>query len=282
MIEADARWVISQVAEATGRSFAEAEIKQLLALTGNYPSLLKAASLWLSRASSIPAVGAWTEALLGERSLRYRLEEIWLGLTQEERLVLSELQKRQSQRAGPKRSQDQTVAPPSPFLDKRWESLSQQQSEVLAHLAIKGVCSQAEEGWRISGDLLAAYIAKVEGRGGGKIWLDEATGELYQGQTPLASLAPLERAVLHFLVRHPRIQHTKTDLIVNTWPDDLRRYGVSDQSLYQLIMDLRKKIEPTRPSPATYSPGEASQKGAINFSRRAGRGEGEKFYVTSR
>ena len=65
----------------------------------------------------------------------------------------------------------------------------------------------------------------------------------------MRDLSPLARAVLHFLVRHPRARHTKTDLIVNTWPDELRRQGVTDDSLYQVIRELRKKIEPNPAKP---------------------------------
>jgi len=48
------------------------------------------------------------------------------------------------------------------------------------------------------------------------MWLDEATGEIYQGQTLLENLTALERTVLSFLIRHPRQRHTKTDLIIST------------------------------------------------------------------
>ena len=106
-----------------------------------------------------------------------------------------------------------------------------------------------DTGWRIFSDLFAAYVAGAEGQSNGKIWLDETTDELYQAQTLLGDLSPLERAVLHFLVRHPRIRHAKTDLIVSTWPDELRRQGVTDDSLYQVIRELRKKIEPDPAQP---------------------------------
>jgi DNA-binding response OmpR family regulator len=98
-------------------------------------------------------------------------------------------------------------------------------------------------------DLFAAYVVDAEGQSNGKIWLDETTDELYQGQTLLGDLSPLERAVLHFLVRHPRVRHAKTDLIVSTWPDELRRQGVTDDSLYQVIRELRKRIEPNPAQP---------------------------------
>jgi hypothetical protein len=244
MVEADARWVINQVAETTGRSFTEAEIRRLIDLTGSYPSLLKAVSLWLVHASPVPEREAWADALLRERSLQYRLEEIWTSLTQAEQLVLCELQKWQSRVTGETVGDRGQAA-----LDKAFRGLGERHGGVLTRLAEKGLCRQAEVGWRIRGELLAAYVATVEGRGGAAIWLDEETDTLYQGSAPLEDLSPLERAVLSFLVRQPRIRHTKTDLIVNAWPDELRQYGVADQSLYQVILELRKKIEPNWTKP---------------------------------
>jgi DNA-binding response OmpR family regulator len=97
--------------------------------------------------------------------------------------------------------------------------------------------------------LLAAYLAGTKGEGRGKIWLDEETHEIYQGQTLLGPLAALEQSVLTFLIQRPRQRHTKTDLIINTWPDELRRQGVSDNSLYQVIFSLRQVIEPDPADP---------------------------------
>ena len=104
-------------------------------------------------------------------------------------------------------------------------------------------------GWRIFADLLTAYIAATEGRGNGKIWLDQETDVLYQDQTPVEGLSPLEREVLHFLVQYPQTRHTKTDLIINSWPDELRQQGVTDDSLYQVVSELRKKVEPNPVKP---------------------------------
>jgi DNA-binding response OmpR family regulator len=145
-------------------------------------------------------------------------------LTQEERRALAEVQK---QRAGVER----------------------QHRHALTGLADKGLCRRTDAGWRILSDLFDAYVAGVEGQANGKIWLDESTDELYQGQTLLADLSPLERSVLHFLTSHPRVRHAKTDLIVGTWPDELRRQGVTDDSLYQVIRELRKRIEPNPAKP---------------------------------
>jgi hypothetical protein len=137
----------------------------------------------------------------------------------------------------------------SQALDKTHAALFQQHGDTLDSLVVKGLCQPAGKGWRISSGLLAAYVGGLAGRSCDAIWLDEETGELYQGQTRLDGLAPLEEAVLHFLVKHPRIRHTKTDLIVAAWPDELRQEGVTDDSLYQVIKGLRKRIEPNPSKP---------------------------------
>ena len=245
MVGEDARSIVDQMAAATHQSFTELESERLITLTGSYPSLLRAASLWLASAAPTSAIEAWPEVLLAERSLQYRLEEIWVALTQPEQLALSELQKWQSGVAGDKDS------------DKVIRGIADRYGEELTQLTAKGLCRQSEPGWHIRSDLLAAYIATVEGRGSSKIWLDEETDTIYRGQMPVENLTPLERAVLLFFIKNPGKRHTKTDLVVGAWPEDLRQYGVNDQSIYQVILDLRKKIEPnwTKPPPPDHLAG---------------------------
>jgi DNA-binding winged helix-turn-helix (wHTH) protein len=235
MDETDARRLIAEETYMASPSPSEAEVVYLLTLTGGHPALLKAAChWWLSRSDRLPASDEWADALLAERTIRSRLEEIWAGLTQEEGQALSEVQGRCLR--------DSTIVADS-------RGLEEQHRHVLRNLAEKGLCQRTAGGWRILGDLFAAYVASVAGQSSGKIWLDEMTEELYQGQNPLRDLSPLERAVLHFLVDHPKTRHTKTDLIVSTWPDELRRQGVTDDSLYQVIRELRKRIEPSPAKP---------------------------------
>jgi DNA-binding response OmpR family regulator len=174
---------------------------------------------------------------------------MWNGLTQEEQLALSELQILQA-RLGERDTSNQKSDAGAGELDKAFRSLARQQHHALTRLAAKGLCRQTKTGWRIVGDLLTMYIVNVEGRGRGKIWLDEKADILHQGQTPLKELTPLERSVLRFFVKHPRVGHPKTDLIMSVWPEDARRdIGVSDDSLYQVISSLRTKIEPNRAKP---------------------------------
>jgi hypothetical protein len=232
MNETDARQLIAEEVHAAPSPPNDDDVAHLLALTGGYPALLKAACHWWLSTPDRPAPSEWTSALLAERSIQSRLEEIWAGLTQEEQQALAEVCKLRGRASA-----------------KDLDGLERQHRHALARLRAKGLCQQTEAGWRAFSDLFAAHVTEAGDQGGGRIWLDEKTDELRQGQARVEGLSPLERSVLHFLVKHPRARHAKTDLIISTWPDELRRQGVTDDSLYQVISELRKKIEPnpTRP-----------------------------------
>jgi len=247
MAETDARHLITQATHAAPYSPDEPDISLLLALTGSYPILLKTACVWWLTGANKLARADWETALLAEPTIQHRLVKIWQGLTQEEQFILRQLQTRHTgflmdARAGDGQSNREILdLPAQDFL---------RHDDVLEGLALKGVCRHTRQGgWQIAIGLLAAYLAGIKGQGRGKIWLDEETQEIYQGQTPLKGLAALEQAVLTFFIQRPRLRHTKTDLIINTWPDELRRQGVSDNSLYQVIFSLRQAIEPDPSEP---------------------------------
>lgn len=228
------------ICRATGKRSVtpdEADMAKMMALTGGFPSLLRATCYWWTSTNNKPLAHKWAEALLRERSVQHRLSQLWTRLTQEEQFVLSEVQKIEEVVS---RAENASQAVPE---------LGTKHLDTLERLVEKGLCSQVDQGWRLSGELLARYVAEVENRGRGKIWLDEATGEIYQEQASLAELTALEREVLTFLLRNPYSKHTKTDLIVNTWPDELRQKGVSDNSLYQVILLIRRAIEPNPSKP---------------------------------
>lgn len=225
--EGDACFVIAQQTEAAPVPPTGPEINRLLELTGGYASLLKATCHWWLTRPDRPPVDQWLQTLLTDHRLRHRLEEIWTGLTDAERLILVETRR------------GATVAPKAERATARPEPDLQQH-----RLAELGLCHKKFGGWHIRSELLAAYLARMKQPETHAIWLDEKTGELFQDQTPLTGLSPLAREVLIFLIQHPFQRHTKTDLIVNAWPDELRRNGVTDDSLYQVVKELRKKIEP--------------------------------------
>jgi hypothetical protein len=241
MNDHDARQVIGRATQTASTPPAEAEINVMLTLAGNFPALLKAIGQWWLATLNKPPLTEWETALLAERSIQHRLARMWPGLTQEEQRVLSEVQKLQAQTGHLNKNN-------SKKLDEAFQGLAKQYFPILERLATKGLCLQANLGWQVNGDLLASYVGQVEGRGRGKIWLDEHS-QIHQDQLVLTELTDLQRAVLTFLIQHPYQRHTKTDLIFNTWPDDLRQKGVSDEALYQIILEVRRQIEPNPAQP---------------------------------
>lgn len=227
MSKLDARQLIDQETFLVPNSPKATDIDVLMTLTGNYPALLKAACSWWSETKNRPAYSEWGAELFEQPAIQYRLQEIWSGLSQEEGFVLAELQKSQSNRAN---------------FNKGYEHL-------LYRLEVKGICEESEAGWHIVSELFATYITTMIGRSLGKIWIDDETDEIYQGQQSVKNLTPLEREVLRFFIKRSRVRHPKTEIIINAWPDEMRRNGVTDDSLYQVISGLRKKIEPKPTEP---------------------------------
>jgi hypothetical protein len=250
MQDADARNLIAQATQAAPIAPTKTDMTTMLALTGNYPALLRATCYWWLTTPDKPPHAGWQAALLAQDCIRHRLEKIWAGLTQEERFTLARLQVLQVVSAGVMVTNGSSVHYQPKGGGQSLADFSEKQQDVLAGLAAKGVCVQTNTGWRVAGDLLAAYVAEVKGRSRGRVWLDVPTGDTYQGSTLLTQLTTLERSVLAYLIQHPRVRHTKTDLIVNTWPDELRREGVTDNSLYQVIFAIRQAIEPNPTEPA--------------------------------
>lgn len=233
MAREDSKLLIEQETQLAPARPTTIEVETILELTGGFPSLLKATCVWWSTLRDRPSPEKWPSLLLANPSVEYRLREILTGLNQEELLILSEVEKLSNQH-------NQTDS---------LEKLAQQNKQVLDHLTTKGICQSSKPGWRIVSKLLGMHVARAKGRGKGRLWWDEHTRGAYQGQILLQDLTSLERDVLHFLLRYPRMRHTKTDLIVNAWPDELRMKGVTDDSLYQVIAGLRKKIEPIPAKP---------------------------------
>ncbi|MEZ4736972.1 MAG: winged helix-turn-helix domain-containing protein [Caldilineaceae bacterium] len=231
MNEQDTRDTIARRVQVVDQPPTAAEIEAIWRLSGGYPSLVMVLCRWWLTHPQRPELSQWQAALPKEASVRHRLEDIWAGLTQEEQLVLAEVQK-------------------STLLDaKAQQAVGQRYTDVLENLVDKGLCIAAANGWRLFSRLFADHVAQVGGYSRGKIWLERETQTLYHGQQVLAGLTPKERALLQFLVEQPRQQHTYTDVIVAAWTDEERYHGVTNDSLFQVVRGLRQKIEPTPSHP---------------------------------
>ena len=231
MNEQDTRDTIARRVQMVDQRPTAAEIAAMWHLSGGYPSLVMVICRWWLTHPQRPPLAEWSAALHREAGVRHRLEDIWLGLTQEEQMVLAEVQK-------------------SALLDKKAQSaVGQRYAPVLADLVEKGLCHPDSNGWRLFSQLFADHVAQVGGYSRGKIWYDAAGGALYHGQSVLTDLTPKERVLLQFLVEQPRQQHTYTDVIVAAWTDDERYNGVTNDSLFQVVRGLRQKIEPNPSQP---------------------------------
>ena len=235
MEEDDSRWVISQVETATGQSFSTVQVNRLIELTGGYPALLRAASLWLATSDPIVDQDGWQGLLMAESSIRNRLRDLRYGLTGEEEAVLSILQN----------------AWTIDSVKNRQESLRQiadKYQPVLKHLQRKRLCYETEDGWRLFCSLFAEFVADMEGISDGKIRYEEKTDRFFLGDTELTKLSDRDRRLLKHFLDHAQIAHTVDDLIEAAWPED-DGGGVSNEAVQQAIRHLRKQIEPNPAKP---------------------------------
>lgn len=250
LAEADARHMLNHIVRTAAVPPSAAEVTAMLRLSGRFPSLLQAVGHWWRLASTRPTnLNQWCEAMLEENSILHRLERIWNGLTQEEKLALSELQKSQAWEEETSMTDSTNSAPSVRSPLKPAGRVAQQQQRLLVRLAAKGLCEWSNGQWRLNSTLVATYVASIEGRVRGKIWLDEEARTVYQGEQLLEGLTNLQYEIVRFLLLYPRIRHTRDDIIDNAWPEEEQREGITPNALQVHIASIRKKIEPNPAQP---------------------------------
>jgi DNA-binding winged helix-turn-helix (wHTH) protein len=231
----DARWIIGQVETVSGQSFTEAQVDQLIELTGGYAALLRAASHWLANSSPVPEMSVWEERLFAEPDIQNRLIDLRQGLTGEEEAALSALQ----------------LALMLNSTKERQASLRQigeKYQQVLTRLQRKRLCRSTEAGWTLFSPLFARFVAQMEGVSAGKIRCDSTSDRFFLGEQELTGLSEKDRRLLRYFLDHPRTAHTVDDLIEAAWPEDFSD-GVSDEAVQQAIRHLRQQLEPNPAKP---------------------------------
>jgi hypothetical protein len=223
----------------------EADCATMLRLSGGFPSLIKAAAdLWALGKLSGHARTLWRNLLLDESAIQYRLDRLWQGLTQEEKQLLTEMQQRPDDCAA------QVGGPTSRLTPAGQHMLAQRADSAAQRLATKGCCTHESAGWRVSGDLLAAYVERHMGSVRGRIWYDEPARVIYQGQLAINELTPLEFAILRFLILNPYARHTSDTIIDQAWPTDENKHVITANNLQVHISSIRKKIELNHATPS--------------------------------
>lgn len=231
----DARWVVHQVEAATGESFKKAHVDRLIEVTGGYPALLRAASLWLTGVSPVPKLDSWPDILAAQASIQNRLEDLRHGLTGEEEAVLSVLQAAWMIESTKKR-------------EESLRQISEKYAPVLKRLELKRLCKKVDSYWQIFSCLFAGFVAQMEGISAGKIWLDSGTGRFFLGERELTGLSDRDRRLMQHFLERPNTAHSIDDLIEAAWPED-DSGGVSNEAVQQAIRHLRKQIEPNPAKP---------------------------------
>ena len=225
----DARWVIGQVETAMDQSFADGWGESLIDLTGGYPALLRAASLWVAQLSPKPDTATWADHLLAEPTIQNRLRDVWQGLTSEEQTALFVLQA--ALHIASQRERKKSI-----------DQIENQHRNGLDRLKAKRLCAETDAGWRIFSPLFAEFVARVERISGGRIWREAETDRFFRGDGELVDLSERDRRLLRHFLDHPKAIHSIDNLVDAAWYEDDSR-GVRDDAVQQAIRHLRKQIE---------------------------------------
>lgn len=231
----DARFVVHQATHAAAQPPSEVEIEAILKLTGNFPALTRTVSQWwLTGPPTLPPT-QWAKLLQARSPIRYRLDQLWEGLTQEEQYVLAKIQGLQTTQ----KDKD---------LKQGFQKLAEAHRDGLQRVLEKGLCLPVKVGWQIFGELLFSYVETLEGRPLGTIWLDEH-GQIFQGSEPITALPNLQYKILEFFIKHPYKRNDYYTIISNCWPADVSAEGVTTVAVQFHIRELRKLLEPNPAKP---------------------------------
>ena len=232
----DAQWVVGQVEAALDQDFDEAHIARLVEVTGGYPALLRAGSIWLAARRSVPDMAEWPDLLLAEPSIQNRLQDLRNGLTGEEEAVLSVLQ-------------EAWLISSARVRQESLRQIDEKYRHVLERLEQKRLCQKTDGEWQIFSCLFTNFVADMEGISAGKMRRDPTTDRFFVGDRELQGLSERDRRLLHHFIDQPRTAHTIDDLIEAAWPED-NSGGVSNEAVQQAIRHLRKQIEPNPAKPS--------------------------------
>lgn len=221
----DAVHLIHYETERLGLRLTHSEEQCFLELSGRYPLLLKAICRWWRSSFQKPSLHHLIEPLMDQLAVQVRLKALWAGLTQEEQHWISEL----------------AVAPTESKDGRKYRSFAGEDETILKLLSQKGICRLINGRWEVNGQLLKRYALEKRNQGLGRISYDRETQVFWQGIKRL-ELSQQQQVAMEFLLTYPHQRLTKTDFMMALWPDEWEE--VDESRLYQLIRQLRLKIEP--------------------------------------
>lgn len=221
MSESDAAQLAQQILDRHHRTLPGAALQSLLAITGNWPSLLKVGCSTFANGDlcQSDSMAVWQAHLLTIPKMQRNCQELWDDCSPTEQTVLAAIA----------RSFDASNFDPA----------------TVAHLQQMSLLRQGTRGsFQLFSPLFADFI-KAHHRFHGPISLHN--GLVYIGPDSLpVDLTQLEVRLLEYLLDHPGKNCEKNDIIAYVWSDEKQMQGVRDDSLVQLVKRLRQKIEPVQ------------------------------------
>lgn len=235
MTQADAYTMITQetiVAENKPELIA---YEALFWLTGGYPALLKSAcAWWVETADKLSQPVDWVAHLMADKGTQFRLEGLWTGLSEAEKMILVEMgQLHQNQN--------------SDLAQARWQAIAETEHLHLQSLENKGLITESQPSPQIIGELLREHVMTVGDSVLGRIAYDQENGQIYQGRQQL-KLSKIRFKILKHMLDHPEEIITFDELREAGWTTGkesedkhLRIVStITDQSIYQAVRALRK------------------------------------------
>ncbi len=199
-------------------------LEQLAQLSGGFPALLNAFADWRRSVQWDWVADDWQTNLYDYQPVQNELQRLWEALTQTERSILSDLE----------------LLKPN-----RYAKFERQYRSYLCGFGRKGVCVYKNSRWHIFSDLFARFIRDSRHTVRGNIWFNVRDDTYYQGNQPLDGLSPRAEAALAYFLAHPYKKCEKDQLIEHIWETPY----VTDDSVYQVIRELRRVLEPDARNP---------------------------------
>ncbi len=199
-------------------------LNELVQLSGGFPVLLNAIADWRRSVQWAWVADNWLESLYHYQPVQNELQRLWEALTQTERSILSDLELVKS---------------------SQYAKFERLYGWYLCEFGRKGVCTYSNGRWHIFSDLFAHFIRDSRHTVRGNIWFNENDDTYYQGNQPLDDLSPRAEAALAYFLAHPYKKCEKDQLIEHIWETP----HVTDDSIYQVIRELRRTLEPDARNP---------------------------------
>ena len=204
---------ISYLKKVSNKQFSNETIKTIIDLTAGHGKLTRLCLEAVSSQDLRFTIYDLRKSLLGQKSIKGALYEIWSSLLPEEQMGIM--------------NKESGIG-----------------NEFLENVGLI-------QNGKISIPLFEEFISTMKqlsnlpvGRQGETIQYDAVTNEIKRGDIPLSDiLTSSEFRLLKFLLENPDKIIEREEIIKSVWSDSKSTEGVTDQALDQLIFRLRKKIE---------------------------------------